>query len=135
MDGKKKLEELVAGLDGVTPGPWSPFIDDSSGEWTGWPLSINADRITDKTVVRPGGFYPYSWDAKTSQHEAVANANHLARCDPDTIRSISDAFKAMEDENEWLRNILAIADDPDFATDERRCIAIRTMLMETRHEG
>ena len=39
----------------VTPGPWKDFIDDSSGQWTGWPLSIDATSIEDKCVVRTGG--------------------------------------------------------------------------------
>lgn len=132
MDGKKKLEELVAGLDGVTPGPWSPFIDDSGDEWTGWPLSISADSITDKTVVRPGGFYPYRWDTKTSQHEAVANAAHIARCDPDTIRSISDAYKALEAENERLRALIAAGDDAHRSIVSERATphAMKDVLIE-----
>lgn len=70
-----------------TPGPWVVFLDDSGGEWTGWPLSIDATSITDKTVVRTGGQWPYKWDAKTSQAEAVANA-HLIAASPDLLELV-----------------------------------------------
>jgi len=68
-------EQAAKLLEGTTPGPWVVFIDDSGGQWTGWPLSIEAVSITDKTVVRPGGQWPYKWDAHTSQNETVANAH------------------------------------------------------------
>lgn len=71
-------EELRRLLNDTTPGPWSVFIDDTGGRWTGWPLSIDADTITDKVVVRTGGQWPYEWDAKTSQHEACENARLIA---------------------------------------------------------
>jgi hypothetical protein len=87
-DITRKLDEIEAGLEGVTPGPWEPFICDDGKQWSGWPLSIEAWSIADKSIVRPGGFYPYEWDAKTSQHEACANASHIARLDPDTVREL-----------------------------------------------
>lgn len=71
-------DTLAGLLAECTPGPWKVFIDDTGGQWSGWPLSINAPSITDKTVVRPGGQWPYEWDAKTSQHEAVTNAHLIA---------------------------------------------------------
>jgi hypothetical protein len=61
-----------------TAGPASVFICDDGGQWSGWPLSVNSVDDDDKTIVRPGGFYPYKWDAAVSQREAVANANLIA---------------------------------------------------------
>lgn len=61
-----------------TPGPWTVFIDDTGGEHTGWPLSIEAAPELDRYVVRQGGFWPYSFDAAISQREAVANAHLIA---------------------------------------------------------
>ena len=97
------IAEMEAGLEGVTPGNWETFICDDGGMWSGWPLSINCPTITDKTVVRPGGFYPYNWDAKTSQHEACQNALHIARCSPDNIAALiarirqqAERIKALE---------------------------------------
>lgn len=61
-----------------TPGPWKLFIDDTGGQWSGWPLCIDAENDDDKTVVRTGGQWPYEWDAAMSQREAVANARLIA---------------------------------------------------------
>ena len=80
-------EQAQALLDGTTPGPWEVFFDDSGGQWTGWPLSIEAPKITDKTVVRTGGQWPYEWDAKMSQHEAGQNARVIAAA-PDLARTV-----------------------------------------------
>jgi hypothetical protein len=89
------IEAMRRDREAGTPGPWRVFIDDSGGRWVGWPLSIEADSITDKSIVRPGGHWPYEWDAKTSQHEAVANACRIAR------------VPAMEAEIERLRGEVA----------------------------
>jgi len=72
------IEAMRRNRDAGTPGPWSVFINDAGDAWTGWPISINCDVIDDKTIVRTGGMWPYDWDAKTSQHEACANAAHIA---------------------------------------------------------
>ena len=60
-----------------TAGPWHVFIDDTGGQWSGWPISIGCSD-EDKSIVRPGGFYPYEWDSATSQREAVANARLIS---------------------------------------------------------
>ena len=72
------IEAMRRNRDAGTPGPWSVFINDAGDAWTGWPISINCDVIDDKTIVRTGGMWPYDWDAKTSQHEACANAARIA---------------------------------------------------------
>jgi hypothetical protein len=61
-----------------TPGPWRSIIDDTGGQWSGWPLCIVSENGDDKSVVRTGGQWPYEWDAATSQREAVANARLIA---------------------------------------------------------
>lgn len=73
-----------------TKGPWTLFIDDTGGEWTGWPISIGAAHDKDKSVVRPGGQYPYEWDAAMSQREAVANA-HLIAAAPELYEALRRA--------------------------------------------
>lgn len=72
-----------------TPGPWEVFICDDGGQWTGWPLSIEAAAETDKVVVRTGGQWPYEWDAATSQVEAVANAKLIAAA-PDMLNAMQE---------------------------------------------
>ena len=78
-----------------TPGPWQVFICDDGKQWTGWPLSIDASDEEDKTVVRPGGFYPYEWDASVSQREAVANA-YLMAASPDMLTALTAALPVLE---------------------------------------
>ena len=93
LDLAKLRAETLALIDGTTPGPWSVFINDASDKWTGWPLSVNADNIADKTIVRPGGHWPYEWDAKTSQHEAGQNARLIAAAPAlaaDTLRLLGE---------------------------------------------
>jgi hypothetical protein len=90
--------------NGYTPGPWRVFIDDSGGQWSGWPLSIEAVNEADKTVVRPGGQWPYEWDAKTSQHEAVANAKLIALAPEmasEIARLSAELAKAQADRDDW----------------------------------
>lgn len=74
-----------------TKGPWTVFIDDTGGRWTGWPISIGAAHDEDKSVVRPGGQYPYEWDAAMSQREAVANA-HLIAAAPELYEALKAAL-------------------------------------------
>jgi hypothetical protein len=70
-----------------TPGPWRSIIDDTGGQWSGWPLCITAENEDDKSVVRPGGQWPYEWDAEISQREAVANARLIASA-PDLLEAL-----------------------------------------------
>lgn len=87
--GKQKLDELVAGLDGVTPGPWHV---DSMG----------------RIYYRPNPLTKYVIAEMESSNGITER--HIVRCDPDTIRSISEAFKALEAENERLRALIAAGD-------------------------
>lgn len=100
-DLAKLRAETLALIDGTTPGPWSVFINDAGDKWTGWPLSVYAESITDKTITRPGGHWPYEWDAKTGQHEACQNARLIAAAPAlaaDNLRLV--------DEIERLRGVL-----------------------------
>jgi hypothetical protein len=87
---------------GHTTGPWAVFIDDTGDQWTGWPLSIDAVNETDKCVVRTGGQWPHEWDAKTSQHEAVANAYLIADA-PTLLAENKRLRKALEELGVALR--------------------------------
>lgn len=108
LDLAKLRAETLALIDGTTPGPWSVFINDAGDKWTGWPLSVNADNIADKTIVRPGGHWPYEWDAKTSQHEACQNARLIAAAPAlaGTILRLVDDNLRLLDEIERLRGAL-----------------------------
>lgn len=73
-----------------TPGPWRLIIDDTGGPQSGWPLVVVATDDEDKSVVRPGGQWPYEWDGAISQREAVANA-HLISAAPDLLEALAYA--------------------------------------------
>jgi len=83
------LRKMVAD---ATPGPWVEFFKDDGGKWTGWPISIEAVSFTDKVVVRPGGQWPYDWDAGVSQNEAIANARLIAQA-PTLATDLADALE------------------------------------------
>ncbi len=72
------LAELLAGTEGVTPGPWKhrryrlkPTINEVEG--------------SRKPAVVP---WPGFDDSSRPEREHAKNAAHIARCDPDTIRSL-----------------------------------------------
>lgn len=76
---KDRLEEMLAGLEGVTPGPWERH---EPGEET---LIITGDEHGETVAVVPWG------REITCAHEmgnAHRDASHIARCDPDTMRQI-----------------------------------------------
>lgn len=74
----ERLAEMVAGLEGVTPGPWDTVA--------GLVRSIDDD------VAIPifEGRDPWKKHRRIStvQRQAWHNLDHIARCDPDTMRSI-----------------------------------------------
>lgn len=83
-------------MTGHTPGPWVSVIDDTGGQWSGWPLCVCPVGDDDRSVVRTGGQWPYEWDAYTSQAEAVANARLIA-ASPDMFH----ALRLVRASTEW----------------------------------
>jgi hypothetical protein len=59
--------------------------------------------------VREGFDLPEGAERSECDIKGYANVQHLARCDPDTIRSISDAFSALERERDGLLALIALA--------------------------
>jgi hypothetical protein len=111
MDGKQKLAELVAGLDGVTPGPWQAW-QAISEQFVGDCGRVS--RLIDygsviPIRVREGFDLPQGAERSECDIKGYANVQHLARCDPDTIRSISDAFSELERERDDLLALIALA--------------------------
>lgn len=100
-------EAIAALLDGVTPGPWVEFISDDGGKWTGWPASIECTSIVDKTILRPGGYWPYEWDAKTSCDEACANARFIAAA-RELVPALAAEIARLTAERDEARALLAI---------------------------
>lgn len=68
----ERIAEMRRGLDGTTKGPWSR-VEDQPGETTVW--------AGDATLC------VISWYRGTGGN-SHRDAAHIARCDPDTIRSL-----------------------------------------------
>jgi len=86
---RAELEKLARA---ATPGPWRSVIDDTGGQWSGWPLCIVPENDDDRSVVRTGGQWPYEWDTKVCQHEAISTAAYIvAACNavPDLLATIA----------------------------------------------
>ena len=84
-----KLEELKAGLKGVTPGPWCQGL-----KCVGAIRSTrNGEPVAVATIFAP------------------KDAAHIARCDPDTIAALIDRMEKAERERDvWRARI------EDYAT-------------------
>lgn len=78
---KVRIAALRAGLEGVTPGPWK------LSRYRG--ITVYADQWGRRysTIVAR---------CDSNAYEDEANSDHLARCDPGTIKDILDALEAAE---------------------------------------
>ena len=74
----ERLAEMLAGLEGVTPGPWD--------------TRANLVRAIDGDDAIPIFESRMPWKkhrhTRTVVNQEWHNLNHIARCDPDTMRSI-----------------------------------------------
>jgi hypothetical protein len=136
MSGVEKLTaELRAGLDGVTPGAWQvidqrhPWRLEPCPEW-GRPDEATGEHI--ERQIATTWHHPQShapWQVVCSAigvgldkpvsfvHIEEADAAHIARCSPDNILALLDAFDTLRDEkeklekeNEALRAALLVTD-------------------------
>lgn len=80
-----ELEELKAGLEGVTPGPWKARLDACRRCEAEEKAEGDIDEI-------PIGFH--------ARFGKLADAAHIARCSPDAIRSLLARLEAAE--GGWL---------------------------------
>lgn len=92
---KDKLAAIVAGLDEATPGPWFEgdhwvFVQPSTGEPT-HPLENIFDH-----------------------DKPQANAAHIARCDPDTMREIAAYAADLRSALEECQKALSMMITPDI---------------------
>ena len=95
-EGKTILDAIVAGLDGVTPGPWRHNrVHDNAGVVHGDEIFRDGNReLVVDDVVKD------------------LDAAHIARCDPDSISAIAAYVAELQSENDRLRAALANSDQP-----------------------
>ena len=112
-EAAKIAQEIRAGLEGVTPGPWR-VEQDTSLIWGG----CNSD---DDTTFGMG--YPIAdarrlssyWDHQREILPDERNAAHIAHCSPDRIAILLDAFDAQAKEIERLPGCSALSSRPAMA--------------------
>ena len=95
-EGKAILDAIVAGLDGVTPGPWRfhPHYKISGGGYGKIADSPTPHRYLGSTIMAVGYKGAEVDDYWLSIKDT--NAAHIARCDPDSIRSIAAYVAELE---------------------------------------
>lgn len=88
---KAKANELVDGLEGVTPGPWT------------WGMKFVSRPPDDGTITYEK--LCMTPDAKVAEEGSQweMNAAHIARCSPDNIRLICEAIEAQAAELERVK--------------------------------
>ena len=85
---REQITAMLDGLDGVTPGPW---------KWEGSLYERMAASI--RSLSQDRGLAQL-WEHKN----AVLDAAHIARCDPDTIRALCElALEGLEAKQEVAR--------------------------------
>lgn len=83
----ERLREMLAGCQGVTPGPW---------------IRHESDRETSVVAPATGTVVVVPWGANTTAfHNAHRDAGHLSRLDPQTITSIVTELLSRREADEW----------------------------------
>lgn len=111
----ERLNEIIAGCDGVTPGPWMPASDLPAYAI----MALTAEGKGGHRVVQTPNQNNYrhfgpsnGWDGISS----YTNAKHIANCDPATIQSMAEELlelrsKGIEEEvAAELRDGLSVTD-------------------------
>jgi hypothetical protein len=80
LDGKAILDGLVAGLEGVTRGPWHGSATELYG-------NVYDHDNSWESIAKPANIRDTAW--KT-------NCSHIAKCDPDSIRAIAAYVAGLE---------------------------------------
>ncbi len=137
-DVEKLLSEMVSGLPGVPDGPYRYRPD----VWDDWGI------IRDKQGVVLQINWPRYTEDEASRHREHGTdpfekaARHFARCSPDNIKAIADAFRTqtariaeLESENERYREALKwYAEEDRYEYDPTCCSYARTKKRERELE-
>lgn len=105
-DRYQKIRDALA--MGPTPGPWGEIQHESS-RWTDIYHDSNRRCGTPIAYVPPYSVFEHdTW--KESKEETMANAAHIAACDPDTIRALLEERDALREVLQVLTNWTPSAD-------------------------
>lgn len=100
--GSAAMERIIEGLENVTRGPWVPV------EYRTTPSILRVDGPSDIVVGNDGICQPERMNDRTFVEDA-ANMRHIARCDPDTMRSIGAYIETLTRERDEAREALKTA--------------------------
>ena len=95
----ERVAEMLAGLEGVTPGPWRYYIPD--------PGYTDDYVVTDHPDHAPDEKSRFRHLVATTEGASLgqqATGQHIARMDPDTIRSILTELQALRDRKVEVTN-------------------------------
>lgn len=90
---KERLEEILTGTEGVTPGPWS---------FGGTRYRMNGGEWQNIIGENSRAFVVVSIDPRTL--EGLRDGQHIANCDPDTIRSMASELLRLREAVDALLN-------------------------------
>lgn len=117
----EELRAIIAGCEGVTPGPWRHYIPD--------PGYCDDYVMTDSEKYAPSKEYPFrNLVAETGIQHApegdsqrfTPDAQHIARCDPATIRAMAELALQAQEMREALQGVIAVADRDTVEFDRAR---------------
>jgi hypothetical protein len=114
----EELSAIIARAEKATPGPWQNIIDDTGGEFTGWP-SIEAPPSLDAAIIHRAGFKQEYW-GDWSMREANANATFIAAARSDVPRLAAELRRARE----AGRRLLATINPGNAATHKPGCMCV-----------
>ncbi len=101
-DVDKLIDEMVSGLEGVTPGPWKSrcmggdsIVLVPDHKWLSkYPQDERYPLAIPRTFQEePDGKTEIDWSSAGFAHD---DATHIARCSPDNIKAIAEAFRAQK---------------------------------------
>jgi len=100
--GREALAAIVAGLEGVTAGPWDVWKETTPSKYDAIAELTSQVQMTDPFVgavylINAGGKCPAETGCGPCSE---ANAYHIARCHPEAIRSIADYVAMVEKERD-----------------------------------
>lgn len=75
-----------------TEAPWRVILDDTGGEYTGWPSIVGSEEV-DAAIVHRAGFKQEFW-GDLSQRECIANA-HLMASSPELRFALLEAMRQL----------------------------------------